>query len=185
MTPLRAFLDRAGMEMIEGLRVDSHGGSLRVIAQHAGGPHPVANSVAELMALEEELGLGRAATWKDFAKRIDALKNELNSLIGGLKAAGKTVAGYGAPAKATTLMHHFGLGPDVIDFIVDDSPLKQGLYTPGHHIPVLPSSVLEERRPDYLLILAWNFAGPIMEKQAAYKASGGHFIVPLPTVEVH
>ena len=185
VTPLRAFLDRAGMEMIEGLRVDSHGGSLRVIAQHAGGPHPVANSVAELMALEEELGLGRAATWKDFAKRIDVLKNELNSLIGGLKAAGKTVAGYGAPAKATTLMHHFGLGPDVIDFIVDDSPLKQGLYTPGHHIPVLPSSVLEERRPDYLLILAWNFAGPIMEKQAAYKASGGHFIVPLPTVEVH
>ena len=183
--PLRAFLAHAHMEMIEGLTVDSHGGSLRAIAQHAGGPRPVGDSVAALVALEEELGLGRAATWKDFAKRIDALKDELGSLIGGLKAAGKTLAGYGAPAKATTLMHHFGLGPDVIDFIVDDSPLKQGLYTPGHHIPVLPSKAINERRPDYLLILAWNFAGPIMEKQAAYKAAGGHFIVPLPTIEVH
>ncbi len=183
--PLRAFLVQAGMEMIEGLRVDSHGGSLRAIAQHAGGPRPVGDSVAELTALEDELGLDRVATWKDFAKRIGSLRDELGSLIGGLKAAGKTVAGYGAPAKATTLMHHFGLGPDVIDFIVDDSPLKQGLYTPGHHIAVLPPTAIEERRPDYLLILAWNFAGPIMRKQAAYKAGGGHFIAPLPTIEVH
>ena len=183
--PLRAFLARGGMEMIEGVRVDSHGGSLRAIAQHADGPRPMDDSVAELTALEDELGLGRATTWVDFAKRINALKEELGSLIGGLKAAGKTVAGYGAPAKATTLMHHFGLGPDVIDFIVDDSPLKQGLYTPGHHIPVLPSAAIAERRPDYLLILAWNFAGPIMDKQAAYKAAGGHFIIPLPRIEVH
>ena len=85
----------------------------------------------------------------------------MGSLIGGLKAAGKTVAGYGAPAKATTLMHHFGLGPEVIDFIVDDSPLKQGLYTPGHHIPVLSPAAIDERRPDYLLILAWNFVAAV------------------------
>jgi len=101
-------------------------------------------------------------------------------MLAELKSAGKSVAGFGAPAKATTLMHHFGIGPDVVDFIVDDSPWKQGLYTPGLHIPVVSADVLYERRPDAVVILAWNFADSIIDKHSAYRNSGGRFIVPLP-----
>lgn len=182
--PLKAFFALQGMELIAVQRVDSHGGSLRGTAQKAGAGRPVEASVAELIALEEKLGLDRAETFAAYARRIDELKAELGGLLRGLKAAGKKIAGFGAPAKATTLLFHFGLGPDLIDFIVDDSPLKQGLYSPGQHIPVLPSCAVYERKPDYLLILAWNFAPSIMEKHKAYARAGGHFIVPLPDLEV-
>ncbi len=101
-----------------------------------------------------------------------------------LKGAGQRIAGFGAPAKATTLMYHFEIGPELVDFIVDDSPLKQGLFTPGYHIPVLPASAIYERKPDYLLMLAWNFAGPIMKNHRAYREAGGRFIVPIPKLEV-
>ncbi|MFQ5760328.1 MAG: methyltransferase domain-containing protein [Acidiferrobacterales bacterium] len=182
--PLRRFLYTHGMELIEALRVDSHGGSLRGIAQTKGGPRPVGASVDELTALEQRLGLDRADTFRRFAQNIEALREDLGSLLQRLKGTGKRIAGFGAPAKATTLMYHFGIGPDLIDFIVDDSPFKQGLYSPGMHIPVVPADVIYERRPDYLLILAWNFAEPIMKKHAAFHEAGGRFIVPLPNVKV-
>lgn len=183
--PLVAFFAANGMELIEAVRVDSHGGSLRGMAQPAGGGRPVGASVAELVELEETIGLDRAETWVAYAGRIEVLKAEMLSLLGRLKAEGKTIAGFGAPAKATTLMYHFGIGPEFIDFIVDDSPLKQGLFTPGMHIPVVPSESIYEKRPDCLIVLAWNFAQPIMGRHAAYRDGGGHFIVPLPTLEVY
>ena len=125
--PLVAFFGRHGMQLIDAHRVDTHGGSLRGIAQREGGPHTVDGSVARLVAEEEALGLDRAGTFVDFGTRVDALRDELLEILHELKTAGRSIAGYGAPAKATTLMFHFGLGPEVIDFIVDDSPLKQGL----------------------------------------------------------
>ena len=102
----------------------------------------------------------------------------------GYAMTASALAGYGAPAKATTLLHHFGIGPKEIEFIVDDNPLKQSLYSPGLHVPVLPSISIAEREPDYLLILAWNFAEPIMEKCADFAQGGGRFIVPLPDIRV-
>lgn len=182
--PLVAFFAKHGMQLIAAHRVNTHGGSLRGIAQHAGGPHAVDDSVEQLISEEEALGLDKADTFVEFGTRIDTLRDELSGLLRELKAAGHSIAGYGAPAKATTLMFHFGLGPDVIDFIVDDSPLKQGLFSPGLHIPVLPSSVLAERRPDYLLILAWNFAEPIMRNNSDYADKGGRFIVPIPQLKI-
>ena len=101
-----------------------------------------------------------------------------------LKKEGKVIAGYGAPAKATTLMYHFGIGPDIIDFIVDDAVLKQGLYSPGLHIPVYSSDAIYEHKPDYLVILAWNFATQIAKNHQIYLNNGGHFIVPLPEVRI-
>lgn len=184
VAPLRAFLAANGLEMIEALRIDSHGGSLRGMAQLAGGPRPSGQSVAELVALEQTIALDRIETFRDFASDIEQRKTDLLAVLRGVKDAGKTIAGFGAPAKATTLMFHFGLGPDLIDFIVDDSPFKQGLLSPGQHIPVLPSSAIYERNPDYLLILAWNFAPSIIAKHQAFASAGGHFIIPLPTVEV-
>ncbi len=184
VAPLVSFFSHHGMELIAAERVDTHGGSLRGVAQLASGAGEVAESVTACLELEERLGLGRAETFHDFAERIDTLKISLRDLLSGLKAEGQSIAGYGAPAKATTLMYHFGLGPDIIDFIVDDSPLKQGLYSPGLHVPVLPSEAIAERRPGYLLILAWNFAQPIMANNSAFHKAGGRFIIPVPELEV-
>ena len=183
--PLVSFMQAHDMALIGAERVSSHGGSLRAVAQRKGGARPVSDSVAELVAIEQKMGLDKAATYRDFGARINVLKAELSSLLLDKKARGRTIAAFGAPAKATTLMYHFGIGPDIIDFIVDDSPLKQGLYSPGMHIPVLPTSVIYDNPPDDIIILAWNFAGPIMEKHEQFKASGGQFIVPLPRLETH
>ncbi len=183
--PLRRFFEAGGMELFAIQRVDVHGGSLRGMAQAAGGPYAVDGSVAKLVAQEEKCGLDRAATFRTFAGRIQQLGQQLKRLVAGIKAEGKSIAGFGAPAKATTLMYHFGIGPGVVDFVVDDNPLKQGLYTPGQHIPVLPADALYERSPDYAIVLAWNFAPSIMAKHSAFRERGGRFIVPLPELTVH
>jgi SAM-dependent methyltransferase len=183
--PLVDFFAGHGMQLIDAGRVASHGGSLRAVAQVAGGPHPVAPGVAELIAVEADLRLQREETLVDYGNRIDAVGGELRDLLDAIRADGKRVAGFGAPAKATTLMYHFGLGPETVEFIVDDSPLKQGLFTPGLHVPVLSSAAITERRPDYLLILAWNFAEAIIAKNQAFRDGGGQFIVPLPSVSVY
>lgn len=182
--PLMGFFQRHGLELIEAQRVDSHGGSLRGVVQRTGGPRPVDGSVAAAVRHEHKLGLDKADTLRAFAGHIDDIKRELTGLLHELKQQGKRIAAFGAPAKATTLMYHFGIEPGLVDFIVDDSPLKQGLYSPGMHIPVVPGSELYAQKPDYVVILAWNFAQPIIDRQAAFRAQGGHFIVPLPRVEV-
>lgn len=182
--PLIGFLKRHGLELIEALPVGSHGGSLRGIAQLAQGPWPVGASVASAAQAERAIGLDKADTLRKFAADIEAKKRELNQVLKGFKAEGKRIAGFGAPAKATTLMYHFGIGPDLVDFIIDDSPLKQGLYSPGMHIPVLPGSAIAEKKPDILVILAWNFAKPIIDKNQAFRDAGGRFVIPLPQVEV-
>lgn len=182
--PLCGFLGANGMELIAAQSVDTHGGSLRATAQLAGGPHRVEPSVAEFVRREEALGLDKAATLKGFSAKINKLRDELNTLLKKLKGEGKRIAAFGAPAKATTLMLHFGIGPEFVDFIVDDSPLKQGLYSPGFHIPVVSSTEIYNRKPDYLVILAWNFAEPIIAKHAQFQQQGGRFIVPLPAIRV-
>ena len=182
--PLIRFFAAHGMELVEAVRIDSHGGSLRGIAQLKGGRHRVGASVAAAIDEEERLGIDKAETFRAFAHQIDGLKTELGGLLRSLKADGKSIAAFGAPAKATTLMYHFGIGPELIDFIVDDSPLKQNLYSPGMHIPVLSSAAIAEKKPDYLLILAWNFARPIIAKTKGFSDAGGKFIIPIPKVEV-
>ena len=182
--PLKQFFERHDMEIISVSRENTHGGSLRGVCQLAGGPHADDGSVEVFISKEHEAGLNEAPIFKNFSNGIDAIKGNLNTLLAKLKHEGKTVAGYGAPAKATTLMYHFGIGPDIIDFIVDDSPLKQGLYSPGMHIPVVPGSELEIKNPDFLIILAWNFSSAIIANNQKYKEKGGRFIVPLPNLEI-
>ena len=118
------------------------------------------------------------------AKSIDRTRDEVISLLAGLRSAGKTIAGFGAPAKATTLMYHFGITKDIISFIADDNFLKQGLFTPGLRIPVVHASHIYEKQPDYIVILAWNFAESIMKKHENFLLTGGRFIVPLPELRV-
>lgn len=183
--PLRQFFKSIGLELFATERIPSHGGSLRGFVQLAGGPHDHDGSVENLLAGERDLKLDSSATLKKFGARIDELGQTFNGVIRDLQAAGKTIAAYGAPAKATTLLYHFGIAPGTLEFIVDDSPLKQGLYSPGLHIPVVPAEILFEKQPDILVILAWNFADVIMEKNAAFAEKGGHFLVPVPEVRLY
>jgi len=185
VAPLVPFMTAHGMELIRAERVSSHGGSLRAVVQKAGGSQQISPSVSELIDLEKKIGLDKAETYRDFGVRIDVLKAELSTLLRQKKAEGRTIAAFGAPAKATTLMYYFCIGPDLIDFIVDDSPLKQGLFSPGMHIPVVPSTAIYDKKPNDIVILAWNFAVPIMEKHAAFQAAGGQFIVPLPSIKIY
>lgn len=179
--PLKLLFEEHGMEFVDAIRVSTHGGSLRGIVRRKGRPHTADPSVEELTEQEKAMGLHKAETFVQFAKKVDTLKHEVRELLLELKKQGKRIAGFGAPAKMTTLMHYFEINGDLIDFVVDDSPLKQGLYTPGYHIPVVPTSHLYECKPDYLVIFAWNFAEPIMKKNEKFRQEGGKFIIPVPS----
>lgn len=184
VAPFRKLFARTGMEMIGVQRVSPQGGSIRVMAQRAGGPRKADGSADALIRLESENKLDNAETFVDFGRRIDEVGGQLRALVASLKAKGKSIAAYGAATKATTLLAHFQMGSKELDFIVDDNPLKQGLYSPATHIPVLSPEELYRRRPDYVLILAWNFAEPILAAHQRYRDEGGRFIVPMPTPKI-
>jgi len=184
VAPFEKLLARVGMELIAVDRISPQGGSIRVMVQKQGGVIERDKSVDALIALEHELGLDSAEAIHQFDHKIGEVRDKLQKLLVSLKEDGKTIAGFGAPTKATTLMAHFGLDETLLDFIVDDNPLKQGLFTPTTHIPVLSADVLYERKPDYLLILAWNFAEPIMKMHQKYRDEVGQFILPMPNPEI-
>lgn len=180
LTPLDYFFRKSGMQIFKVQVVPSHGGSLRVFVKKAESRRQVDASVAAMLKKERELGIYDFKTYEDFARRVYANREKLVGLVKELKAQGRSIAGYGAPAKATTLLSFCNLGADVIDYIVDDSPLKQGLYLPGMHIPIVSSEMLDKRQPDYVLILAWNFAEEILRKTKKCADAGVKFIIPVP-----
>ncbi len=184
VAPFEKLFNRVGMELISVERISPQGGSIRVMAQKKGGIIKRDDSVDELIALEAKLGLDKAETLYKLNHKISQVRDKLHDLIHSLKADGKSIAGFGAPTKATTLMAHFGLDATVLDFIVDDNPLKQGLFTPITHIPVLSADALYKIKPDYVLILAWNFAEPIMQMHKKYSEQVGQFILPMPNPEI-
>lgn len=182
--PLIPFFESNGLQLIYAIRTNAHGGSLRGIVQLKGGSYKIADSVKKCVEQEERLRLDNAATYQEFERNITRQKEKLRTLLHKIKSSGKKIAAFGAPAKATTLMYHFGIGPKYIDFIADDNPLKQGLFSPGMHIPVVPSNWIYKKKPDYLIILAWNFADSIMKKHSDFHENGGQFIIPLPELVV-
>jgi len=161
--------------------VSVHGGSLRVQAEHARRHADHARSVLDMMADERRRGFASIDRYTQFAAQVERNRRELRALLGRLHAEGRTVAGYGAPAKGNTLLNYCGIGTDWLPYTVDKNPLKVGMLTPGMHIPVLEPDQLIERRPDYVLILAWNFADEITRQQSQYRDRGGRFILPVPT----
>ena len=183
VTPLIKFFESKGMTLIDVLKVNTHGGSIRCVIKNSSNAE-VKKSVETFVNLEKTLEFHDSNTFIKFSNKIEERKKELCDLLKKIKADKKSIAGFGAPAKATTLMYEFGLNNDILDFIVDDSPLKQGLFSPGLNIPVFSSSQIETLKPDYLLILAWNFADSIIKKNQKFIESGGKFIIPLPTLEV-
>jgi SAM-dependent methyltransferase len=173
---------RHGLMLAEVEPVPIHGGSLRLFMIHAGGR--AAPSVTDLLIRERDEGLLDFGFYRDFGERVAGLKSQLLALLTRLKGEGRRVAAYGASAKGSTLMNAFGIDRAFIEFVVDRSPLKQGRFTPGNHLPVLSPEALLERRPDYVLLLSWNLAGEILEQQSDYRSLGGKFIIPVPELKI-
>ncbi len=179
VAPLVPFFKAHGLEVIDVKRTSPQGGSIRVVSQKAGGRHATQKSVRDIIQLERDSGLDERQTLLSFGERIQDIKVKLGAIVREAKHQGASIAGFGAPTKATTLLSHFDLA-HALDFLVDDNPLKQNLFSPGHHIPVLHPREIYERKPDYVIILAWNFAADLMKKHRAYLEQGGRFILPMP-----
>jgi SAM-dependent methyltransferase len=181
---VKSLVDHARLFGLEVFRVDPlaiHGGSIRVFMRKA---HPHANGmssdVQEWVRRECEKRLLEAETYDHFRDRVQRIRHDLMVLLTNLKASGQRLAGYGSSARGNTLLNYYGIGPEMLDYIVDRNTLKHGLYTPGMHIPVAPVERLVEDLPDSVLILAWNFADEILCQQSDYRQRGGRFVIPIP-----
>jgi hypothetical protein len=173
-----------GLEAYDVEELPTHGGSLRVYAQHAGGPHGTKRAVRELLAREEAEGLRSPEPYRRFAEDVNESKRALLELLVRLRRRGKQIVGYGAPGKGNTLLNYCGIRTDFLDYTVDRNPYKHGLYTPGTHIPIHPPERIAETRPDYVLVLPWNLLHEIAEQLAYVAEWGGKLIVPVPRAEV-
>jgi SAM-dependent methyltransferase len=170
---------RHGLEIFRIEKLPIHGGSLRIHASKAG-KRTVESSVHAIV--EEETAAGATTTqyYENFSRSVVALKKSLLELLANLTGKGHSIAAYGASAKGSTLLNYCGIGRETLSFIVDRSTYKQGKFSPGMQLPILPPEALMERHPDYTLLLTWNFAEEILIQQKDYRAAGGRFIVPVP-----
>jgi SAM-dependent methyltransferase len=170
-----------GMTIFDVDELWTHGGSLRIYARHAADTsRSVSERVIALREREEAAGFRDVATYERFEEQVRATKRELLGLLSDIKSKGGSIAGYGAPGKGNTLLNYCGIRTDFIDFTVDRNPYKQGRYLPGTHIPIHPPERIDETRPDYILILPWNFKDEILEQMAHARDWGAKFIVPIP-----
>jgi SAM-dependent methyltransferase len=174
---IQMLFQRHGLYLNRVLRTSIHGGSLRLFLAKRHAPDP---SVAQVLGEERATGMHDVAYYREFAGRVTALRDKLRGILDELHAQGRTVAGYGAAAKGTTMMSFAGIDRSDIGYIVDRSEFKQGRYMPGNHVPIKSVELLASDRPEYVLLLSWNFAEEIIRQQAEYRARGGKFIVPVP-----
>jgi len=174
-----------GLTLFDVDEIPTHGGSLRIYARHAeDATRPVGERALELRRREIDAGLLRTETYAGFSEQVKETKRKLLAFLIDAKRAGKTVAGYGAPGKGNTLLNYCGIRTDFLDFTVDRNTYKQGKFLPGTHIPIHHPDRIREARPDYVLILPWNFKDEIVQQMAYIREWGGRFVVPIPEVRV-
>ena len=180
ISSLVSLCEAVGLSLERIDHVPVHGGSLRMYAGRQEDYSNHSDQVLKMVEEEERMGLKDLGRYQRFAQLVEQTRSDLVRLLTSLRREGKIIAAYGAPAKGNTLLNYCAIGTDLITYTVDKNSLKIGMYTPGMHLPVLPVNTLLERLPDYVLILAWNFADEIMRQQAEYHQRGGRFIIPIP-----
>ncbi len=180
LTALDRLFRRNALEIYQVERLPIHGGTLRIYAGRSNN----ADESVDLMLNEEERWAGNLTFYTEFTDRVERLRSHLVGLLQKLKDQGKRIAVYGASAKGSTLLNYCRIGRETVDYVVDRSTIKQGLYTPGTHLQIHAPEKLLEDMPDYVLLLTWNFADEIFAQQAEYRRRGGRFIIPIPSVKV-
>ncbi|MEU3024984.1 methyltransferase domain-containing protein [Nocardiopsis alba] len=181
---VRELAARYGLELVDVERLPVHGGEVRYTLAHAGARTP-SPEIDRLVAEEDELGVASRGTLDAFATRVMTVRDDLVRLLEELRDEGRRVVAYGATAKSATVANYCGIGPDLIEFVCDTTPAKQGRLTPGSHIPVRPVEEFHASYPDYALLFAWNHAEEIMAKEQGFRESGGKWILYIPDVGVH
>ena len=176
---------RHGLTLFDVQPLSTHGGSLRIFAKHAEDPSKeVTNAVHALLAEERGANLDKLAAYDEFAEKVRITKRKFLQFLIQAKESGKSVVAYGAPAKGNTLLNYCGVRTDFIDYAVDRSPHKQGMFLPGTHIPIYEPDRIFRTKPDYLLILPWNLKGEVIQQMSGIRNWGGQFVVPIPEVTV-
>jgi hypothetical protein len=183
-TTVQVLFESHGLALYDVEELPTHGGSLRVYVQHAGGPHERSEAISSLVERERSGGLHTRPRFRRFADDVEESKRSLLELLIRIRREGKHVAGYGAPGKGNTLLNYCGIRTDLVDYTVDRNPYKHGRFTPGTHIPIHPPEHLAETEPDYILILPWNLVDEISGQLAYANDWGGKLIVPIPTATV-
>jgi SAM-dependent methyltransferase len=183
LTAVRSIFAAAGLRVFDVDEIPTHGGSLRVYGCHEGDARRETPAVARVLASEESHGLRSLATYQAFQARADEVKNGLVAFLIEQKRAGVSIAGYGAAAKGNTLLNYGGVKPDLLPYVCDAAPSKQGKFLPGCHVPIVEPAVLRERRPDVVLILPWNIAEEVSRQHAYIREWGGRFAVAVPAMK--
>jgi SAM-dependent methyltransferase len=174
-----------GLALFDVEELSTHGGSLRIYACHVDdASKPLSQRVIELRASEQEIGLRTLAYYQCFSEKVKVTKYKLLDFLIGAKRDGKTIIGYGAPAKGNTLLNYCGIRSDFLDYTVDRSPHKQNHFLPGTHIPIYHPDRIRETKPDFVLILPWNLKNEVMAQMEYIRSWGGQFVVPIPEVEI-
>ena len=183
---VKQVFEKHGLIIFDVEELSTHGGSLRIYAKHIeDNTRNIFENVRCVMNKEIQLGLDKIETYREFSQQVIKTKRNILSFLINLKNEGKQIVGYGAPAKGNTLLNYCGIGTDFLDYTVDISSYKQGLYLPGTHIPILPLDKIKETKPAYVVILPWNIKDEIMEQMSFIKKWGGKFITLIPSVEIH
>lgn len=184
LTAVQAQLARNGLALFDVEELPTHGGSLRIYVQRSGGPQALQPAVAQMLAREREAGVCTPGYYASLAPAAERIKHDLLRFLLEAKAAGKTVAGYGAAAKGNTLLNYAGVRGDLLSWVADANPHKQGKFLPGSRIPVVSPECIAAERPDYLLVLPWNLLDEVMQQQARIRDWGGQFVVAVPSLEL-